>query len=212
MKKSGQLIFIDDSGDPGFKGATSSNFVMASAVFIEPEVATEVNKVISDFRRSIGWNDETEFKFRKTNKKIVKELLGLVQAYDFQVFAVYVDKSSYERILPVFDKEKLYNWTIKELLTIIPMNEAIVKIDGRSSREHRLRVASYLRHEINVNDHKIRKIKTEDSINDNLIQLADLVAGAINRSMHPEKTDARDYLDVINKKVAQIKRLDLSDK
>ena len=28
-----QLIFIDDSGDPGFKSVSSDNFVMAAALF-----------------------------------------------------------------------------------------------------------------------------------------------------------------------------------
>lgn len=213
MKKTGQLIFIDDSGDPGFKGTTSANFVMASAVFIRPEVATELNRHISDFRKSLGWQDEAEFKFRKTNKQIIKQLLSEICKYDFRVYAVYVDKSSCERMLPVFDREKLYNWTIKELLSIIPMNEAYVKIDGRSSKEHKLRVVSYLRREINTaQQHKIKKIKTEDSTKDNLIQLADLVAGSINRSMQQNKTDAQEYLTILKKKIATIQRLDLKNK
>ena len=71
-----QLVFIDDSGDPGFKaGASSNNFIMASAVFIDEKIATKVNCAISDFRRSLGWQDETEFKFRKTNKCIIKQRL-----------------------------------------------------------------------------------------------------------------------------------------
>ena len=207
-----QLIFIDDSGDPGFKGATSANFVMAAALFIEPKVATEINKAISDFRKSLGWQDEAEFKFRKTNKKIIKRLFNIVAKYDFKIYAVYVDKSSYKQILPVFDKEKLYNWTVKELLKIIPLDNAYVKIDGRASREHKRRISSYLRHEINIGERKIRQIKPEDSVKDNLIQLADLVAGSINRSFQSEKTDAGDYLALFKKKVAQIKRLDLNNK
>lgn len=212
MKNTGQLIFIDDSGDPGFKGATSNNFIMTSAVFIDPVIATEVNKVISNFRQSLGWQEETEFKFRKTNKQIIKQLLRAVCRYHFEVYAVYVDKSSYEGILPVFDREKLYNWTVKELLCIIPMDGALVKIDGRSSREHKLRIKSYLRHEINTGSRKIKSIKTEDSTKDNLIQLADLIAGAINRSMQPNKTDSKDYLAILETKIASIKRLDLKDK
>jgi len=213
MNTTGQLVFIDDSGDPGFKGATSSNFIMASAVFIEPQVATEVNKAISDFRQSLGWQEEAEFKFRKTNKQIIKQLLQTVCQYDFKVYSVYVDKSSYERMLPVFDREKLYNWTVKELLHIIPMNEAFVKIDGRSSKEHKLRIMSYLRHEINTTkQHKIKKIKTEDSVKDNLIQLADLIAGSINRAMQPNKTDSREYLAILENKIVAIQRLDLKDK
>ena len=208
-----QLVFIDDSGDPGFKaGASSNNFIMASAVFIDDKTATEVNRAISDFRRSLGWQDETEFKFRKTNKRIVRQLLEIVSNYEFQIYAVYVDKTSYERMLPVFDKEKLYNWTVKELLKIIPLNNAYVKIDGRSTKEHKRRISSYLRHEINTDERKIKEVKPEDSVKDNLIQLADIIAGSINRSMQPGKTDSNNYLATIKKNVVRIERLDLEDK
>lgn len=210
MKK--QLVFIDDSGDPGFQGATSANFVMASAVFVDSEVATEINKVISDFKKSLGWKEEVEFKFRKTNKKVIKELLRKVCHYDFKIYSVYVDKSSYTRMLPILDKEKLYNWTVKELLKIIPLENAYIKIDGRSSRGHKLRFSSYIRHEINTDGHKLREFKTEDSTKDNLIQLADLIAGSINRSLQINKTDAAEYISILAKKIAKIERLDLKDK
>lgn len=207
-----QLIFVDDSGDPGFRGATSSNFIMASAVFTSSEVATKLNDLIDEFRKSLGWQEEAEFKFRKTNKQIVKDLLEVVSKHDFEICAVYVDKSTYARILPVFDEEKLYNWTIKELLKTIPLNDASIVIDGRSTREYRLRTASYLRREINASSHKIIDIKTRDSAKDNLIQLADLIAGAINRSMQKDKTDSKTYYKIIKRNIASIKRLDLKNK
>lgn len=207
-----QLVFIDDSGDPGFRGATSPNFVMAAAVFVNKAMATKLNKAISDFRRSLGWQEGTEFKFRKTNKRIIKELLGLISGFDFDIYAVYVDKTSYKNMLSVIDQEKLYNWTIKELLKRIPLNEAIVKIDGRSDRQNRRRVASYLRREVNVGEKKIAKVGPENSVNDNLIQLADLIAGAINRSMLLDKTDAKEYISIIESHIVVLEKLDLGDK
>ena len=210
--KGKQLVFVDDSGDPGFKGATSKNFVMAAAVFVDSKEATMLNHKINEFRKSLGWSDEAEFKFRKTNKKIIKELLGIVSDFDFDVYVVFVDKSSYGRLLPVFDQEKLYNWTVKELLRRIPLEEAIVKIDGRSDKKDRRRVASYLRKEINVNGKKILKVGPEDSVNDNLIQLADLIAGAVNRSMLCDKTDANDYISIIESHIVVLERLDLGNK
>lgn len=212
MNKNKQLVFIDDSGDPGFRGATSSNFIMASAVFASAEVATELNNLIGSFRESLGWQEEAEFKFRKTNKQIIKTLLEAVSKYDFEIYAVYVDKNTFAKMLPVFDEEKLYNWTVKELLKTIPLNNASVIIDGRSTKEHKLRIASYLRHEINANEHKIMDIKTRDSVKDNLIQLADLIAGAVNRSMQKDKTDSKIYLNAIKKNIVSIERLDLRDK
>ena len=46
---------------------------------------------------------------------------------------------------------------------------------------------------------KISKVKFVDSKTDNLIQLADLVAGSILRSTQPDKTDSGDYLDILKK-------------
>jgi hypothetical protein len=37
-----QLVFIDDSGDPGIKPYSSSHFVMAAVVFADDLVAEEV--------------------------------------------------------------------------------------------------------------------------------------------------------------------------
>lgn len=207
-----QLIFIDDSGDPGFKGGSSANFVMSSAVFIDSAVATKVNLAISEFRKNLGWQDEAEFKFRKTNKTIIRQLLQIVCKYDFKIYAVYVDKSSYSKMLPMIDKEKLYNWTVKELLMTIPLDNAYVKIDGRSTREHKLRFASYIRREINIGSRKICSFRPEDSTKDNLVQLADLISGAINRSMQPQKTDSKDYIKILKPKIARIERLDLESK
>ena len=42
----------------------------------------------------------------------------MVARYDFEVYAVYMDKSSYGHLLPILNKEKLYVWAIKELLKI----------------------------------------------------------------------------------------------
>lgn len=205
-----QLVFIDDSGDPGFvKGVSSSNLLMAGALFIDPDVATRLNEEISTYRASLGWREDHEFKFRKATKEVKIHFLELANKYDFEVYAVYVDKKRFPNACQLADREKLYNWTAKELLKIMPLDEAYVKIDGRSSREHRLRVASYIRKEINVEVHKIKEIKTQDSVKDNLIQLADMIVGSINRSFQPEKTDAQVYIRIIKNKIVELKPLDL---
>lgn len=202
-----QLVFIDDSGDPGFKKVSSSNFVMAAALFMNPEVAMLLSKQITDYRESLGWRDNYEFKFTKIRKDIIVKLLKVVSEYDFQIYAAYVDKTGFRQTAPIIDKEKLYNWAIKELLSIIPLKEAKIEIDGRSSKQNMRRTATYLRREINRDGSKKLVIKFEDSVNDNLIQLADLIAGSINRSM-TDKTDSNVYIDIIKNKISKIKRID----
>lgn len=205
MKK--QLVFIDDSGDPGFKDISSDNFVVAAALFIDPDEATSLSERISEYRRSLGWRDDYEFKFAKIRKDIIVELLEMVARYDFQIYVVYVDKTTFRWTAPIIDKEKLYNWTIKELLAIMPITYAKIEIDGRSSKQNMRKTATYLRRELNSDKERKLEIKFEDSTSDNLIQLADLIAGSVNRSM-TKKTDAMTYISIIEDKIAKIKRID----
>lgn len=203
-----QLIFIDDSGDPGFKLVSSSNFVMAAAVFIDPEVAFSLSEHISEYRRSLGWRDDYEFKFAKIRKDIIINLLNMVTSYNFQIYAAYVNKSSLQYTAPIVDKEKLYNWTIKELLSTIPLANAKIEIDGRSSRQNMYHTATYLRRAINSDKSKKLTIKFEDSVDDNLIQLADIIAGSIHRYVDASKTDYATYMKIIKTKIVQLKRID----
>lgn len=203
-----QLVFIDDSGDPGFVcGVSSANLVLAGVLFADPAVATALNQAISEYRKSLGWRENHEFKFHNATRRVKLDFLKLVCQYNFKVYAVYVNKAAHPRAMQISDREKIYNWTMKELLRTMPLDNAYVKIDGRASREHRLKVMAYLRKEVNVDGCKIKEIKPQDSMKDNLIQLADMMVGAINRSFQPEKTDAMDYVRIIKRKIATIKEL-----
>lgn len=186
--------------------------MLAAALFIDPESAKLKNDVITEYRRSLGWRDMHEFKFRTTAKDIKLQFLEKVRKFPFEIYAVYLDKTEYPNVLNFSDDEKLYSWATKELLAIMPLAEAKVKIDGKDGKQHKLRVKTYIRKELNVESHKIADFDTEDSKRDNLIQLADIIAGSINRSFQTNKTDAEDYIRLIRKKVVKLKKLDLGVK
>jgi len=204
-----QLVFIDDSGDPGFKLHSSSRFVMACAVFMDDKVVEQVAKELQNLRKLKGWSNSAEFKFTKTRKDVIKELLQIVVKYDFKVSAVYIDKSDFSGITPIIDQSKLYNWTIKKLLETLPLKDARIRIDGRSSKEYMRKTSSYLRKELNKTSHKVLNVRFEDSRRNDLIQLADVIAGAINRSFQKDKTDNDEYLAIIKSKVDNIAKIQL---
>ena len=216
MKKSDQvnkqLVFIDDSGDPGFKKAASSSaFVMAGAVIINSETTLKINQEINRLRQELGWRENEEFKFHKSSRKVKLKFLETINKYDFQIYGVFVRKSNYSNVFQNINGEKLYNWTIKELLDIIPLYEASVKIDGKYGKKYKLILSTYIRRALNANIKKIGKFDIQDSQRDNLIQLADFVAGSINRSLQDDKTDAKDYIKIIRNKIIELKELDLND-
>lgn len=197
-----QLVFIDDSGDPGFKldRGSSKHFVIACIIFNDPLDAEEAALLIKKYRRGLGWRQDREFKFNKTKKSFVKELLAVVCTSTFTIRAICIDKSQVYSHELKNKQDSFYNYAIKEVLAKSQnLNKASIRLDGHSGREYKKSAITYLRREVNTHSPKIGKVKFVDSKTDNLIQLADLVAGSVLRSTQPDKTDGNDYLDILKK-------------
>ncbi len=203
------LIFIDDSGDPGFKlnKGSSKFFVIACVIFEDNLVAEEVALMMKKYRRELGWQDYREFKFNKTRKDYVKEVLRRVSKYSFTVRAILVDKEKIYSNELRNKQDSFYNYVIKEVLSKIPnLNQTKVYLDGHSGRQYKKMALSYFKKQINVDSKRISKFQFVDSKTNNLIQLADLVAGSIYRSCQLDKTDRDDYLKIIEAKIDNIWR------
>jgi hypothetical protein len=100
----------------------------------------------------------------------------------FSVRAIVVDKSRIYSDNLRENKEQFYNFFVKSLLQ--HDNNALagakVKIDGSGDREFKRELAAYLKRESAAG--KIISVKFAESHRNNLIQLADMVVGAIARS------------------------------
>lgn len=202
-----QLVFVDDSGDPGFKKHSSRYFVIACVWYTNTYAAETMARTIQSFRGSKGFSEASEFKFRKTKKSVIKEFLELVEKYDFTIDAVYIDKTEFHGIFTLTDQSKLYRWTIQQLLQGLNLENARIRIDGRSNKAYMRDTSTYLRRELNATTRKIKDIRFEDSQRNDLIQLADIIAGAINRSLQKSKPDHLDYLAIVARKVATIRKI-----
>ena len=78
--------------------------------------------------------------------------------------AVYIDKSELSEIVPVIDQSTLYNWTVKKLLETLPLKDARIRVDGRSSKQHMRKTSSYLRKELNKRSHKVLNVRQVEMI------------------------------------------------
>lgn len=207
MTSKRQLVFIDDSGDPGFKlnAGSSSHFVIACVIFDDNLDAEEVSLIIKKYRRELGWPDHREFKFNKTNKDIVAELLQRVANSNFRIRAICMDKSIIHSPALRNKQESFYNYTIKEVLSKTnDLNEADVRLDGHAGREYKRSATAYLKREINSSSTKISRVKFVDSHKDSLIQLADLAAGSIMRSFQTNKSDSHRYREILKKRIEDV--------
>lgn len=207
MPTSKQLVFIDDSGDPGFKlgKGSSSHFVIACVIFDDPLDAEETALVIKKYRRSLGWADYREFKFNKTSKKYIRELLAAVSRCNFRIRAICINKSLIYSSELKGKQDSFYNYAIKLVLEKSgSLDKADVRLDGHAGREYKRMAITYLRREVNTNSNKVSKVRFVDSGTNVLIQLADLVAGSILRSTQAGKTDHAEYMKLIEGKVEDV--------
>jgi hypothetical protein len=178
-----QLIFIDDSGDPGLppKRMISRYFLLAGVFFGDSMDAELVSASLKILKRDMGWQQEHEFKFNNNNHVQKEKFFKAIRKYGFSVRVVVVDKMNY---CPPTRKEAdvFYNFMLRELLQDFPdVKNARVYIDGGGGKNYRRRSGSYLRQELNKTTTRIGEIKFVDSKTDVLVQLVDMIAGAVRR-------------------------------
>ncbi|NIM46806.1 MAG: DUF3800 domain-containing protein [Candidatus Aenigmarchaeota archaeon] len=206
-----QLVFIDDSGDPGFKieKGSSKTFVIACIIFDDYLEAEKAAVVIKELRRSLKFPETTEFRFNKSSKKTRLAFLNEVSKYKFRTRAIVMEKSIIRSGELKRKKETFYQFAIKMVLkhNFGTIKNARVKLDGHGERIFRRKMTTYLRKELNTAERKIiDNLKFVDSRNNVLIQLADIVAGSINRSFDKTKTDHKLYLNILkrNKRIEDV--------
>jgi len=203
------IVFIDDSGDPGFKIAKGSSrvFVICCVIFDDELEAEKTAVKIKELRRRLKKSDRFEFKFNKCSREIRVEFLKTVVSSKFRIRAIVMPKEKIYSEELRRSKESFYNFTIKMVLkhNAGTVKDARVRLDGKGDRLFRQKLLVYLRRNLNTRERKVVKnIRFRDSRKDVLIQLADMVAGAINRSFQTEKTDANIYLGIIKSRVEDI--------
>lgn len=200
------LVFIDDSGDAGFKlGKGSSNFFIICAVIFDDNLEAEKTALaIKELRREIFKRDDVEFKFHKSRKKTKKIFLERIKKFKFRIRCLVVDKSILYSPELRRNKDSFYGYIIKTMLKY--SNDTIfnakIRIDGGGDRAFRRSFITYLRRELNSKEKKILlNCKMINSKSDALIQMADMIAGTIHRSYQKDKADSGIYRNIIKKHI-----------
>lgn len=197
------LVFIDESGDGGFKvqKGASRNFVIALVIFEDDLDAEETALIIKKFRRSIGKPDYFEFKFNKISKEYRVGFLNAVKNCKFKIRAIIIQKEKIYSPVLRNSKDKFYNFVIKEVLEKSNhlIKNARIRLDGLGERQFKRNLVTYLRKNLNSESKSVMKnLKFRNSKNDVLIQLADMVAGSISKYYDHEKTDSKHYKKIID--------------
>jgi uncharacterized protein DUF3800 len=195
----------DEAGDVSlnFEKGASRYFVPA---FIATQSPDALRETIADLRESLGLRETHEFKFHKmTSAEIRNEVFSTLAHADFEAWALIVDKTRLPKIFETTESIEIYTHFITELLGIIPFElqkDATLILDEFGSipdLRTELRRTMIKRHIPRL----FKRVIVRSSHRESLIQVADLVAGAIMRRDTQNDSDA---FDTISRK---IKRLEL---
>ena len=192
------LIFIDESGDTGFKLKTASSrfFVLTIVIFDDLETAEEANQAIKDLHTELKFSDDKEFKFSTgTSNKFKVEFLQKLAKYKFRYRSIVIDKQKLSKVDPKNPEDSLYTLVTDQLFLRAQdrIQNASLFVD-RTAQSKRFiqKFNTYLKRKLNTDMRKlIGEVRHKDSKSNNLLQLADMVCGAIYRKYN--KKDDKFY-------------------
>ena len=200
------LVFIDDSGDAGFKldKGSSRFFVIALVIFDDELEAEKVAVTIKELRRRLDFPEDMEFKFFKSKNSTREAFLKSIAPFKFRVRCLVIDKAQIHSEELRNSKNSFYSYIIKTVLKHSDGSilDAKIKIDGSGDRIFRRNFLTYLRRELNIGDRKVMDhCRLVDSQSNVLIQMADMIAGTIRRSYDEDKSDGVELKKIIRKHI-----------
>jgi hypothetical protein len=181
------LVFIDESGDPGFKlnRGSSPVFVASMVVFRDGDEARRAQGLIADLRQEL--RIEPEFKFNKSSYDTRDAFFEAVRHCSFRVRCVVVRKAVIHSDNLRTKKESFYKFFMRMMMQHDGgvLRDAKIVIDGSGDREFKRQFRTFLRN--HLPRECMRKLDLKDSVRDPLIQLADMTAGAVARSYRSDR-------------------------
>lgn len=199
-------IFIDDSGDGGFKfeSGSSSHLIMAACVFRDP---LEIEKLKTKMIGCAAKNGlKTEFKYTRTKERAKDCFFSCTDDVKYSVRAISIDKRLIYSGKLRSSPSALKSYAIRQLLSkgFGTIRDAKVVIDGQDTKAFGITDADYLMDMANrAHPGTLRKVAYDDSKNNVGIQLADMVAGAINRGVRTHKAADPKHLQIIRPRTWQ---------
>lgn len=187
----------DESGDPSFnfgKGA-SRYFVIAVVATSAPD---ELRGALEDLRQNLNLTNGYEFGFHKLASKKLRDhvFMALAQA-NFEAWAILVDKTVLGDAFKAMSGLDLYLFFVTELIQHIPERK---RFDGTLILDefgYPDQTKDELKRILKARNipHGFRRISIRRSQSEPLIQVADLIGGAIWRRDTRNDTGAYEILE-----------------
>jgi hypothetical protein len=199
------LVFLDESGDTGRKldQGSSAYFVVSLVLFLDNDEALACDQRIGLLRKELALDGSYEFHFSNNAKRVRLAFLEAVNPYSFTFITVCVNKDPQKLYGDGFKtKSSFYKYACQMAFTnALPyLDAATVIIDRSGNATFQGELRKYLRNKLqDHNRQRIKKMKSQQSHSNNLLQLADYCVGVSNRKIQLKK-DWKDYYKYLNSK------------
>lgn len=200
MDKNLTLTFAgDEAGDVSvaFDKGASRFFVVA---VIATPVPNELRNVLAKLKTEAGLSESFEFSFHHLSKPLRERTLVTLADTKFEGWAIIVDKTNLSDAFKVMRRYEFYLFFVTELLKQIPSDKregATLILDEYGSAEQ---LYTELKRYMKARDipRHFKRIQIRRSKSEPLIQVADLVAGALLRR---DNTGDVEAFEMIEKKL-----------
>lgn len=190
-------VYIDDSGCGGFKvgQGSTSHLVMAAVVFRSTAHITDVVQRIDACSER---NRRTkEFHYSEMKKRHADCFFECIGPATFDVRAIVIDKTRIHSEFLRSSPSAFKSYAIRQLLTKNwgQIRDAKVFVDGQDTKAFGIDDAKYLHRMVNSESPgTISQVRFVDSAKSRPIQLADMIAGAINRANRTHRPSDNKHL------------------
>ena len=197
----------DEAGDVSFafdKGATRY-FVVAAIATSDPD---RLRQLLADLRQTSGLPHEYEFKFNALSSTALRRrVFASLSAADFEAWAVIVDKTTLSDPFKVMRGLEVYVYFVTELIQLIPPEKragaTLILDEFGSASQLRLELRRFMTAR-NI-PRQFKRVLMKRSRSEGLIQIADLMAGAVLRRDARRDTEAYDLIAPKLKRVLEFR-------
>ena len=183
-------------GKPG----SSRFFVVTAVLFEDNEEADNCDRRINELREELRLSENFEFHFNSCSDRFRTRFLEVVAGSNFFYHSIVLNKTrlwgegfKYRDSFYKYAAGLVFENAKSRLLN------AKVVLDECGNREFRNQLSKYLKRRMNDGNRVlIKKVKMEPSHSNNLLQLADMICGAVFRSFDFTKPERLRFRRLIN--------------
>ncbi len=198
-----RYIFLDESGELGFKSSSSKYFIITLLSCDEDEIYF-IRRIIKKVRAKIikkKMKKHPEFKGNNSTDKIRTSVLQRFEKTKSEIFVIILEKSKVYEYLKD-KKNKLYNYISNLIINECSLEDNYVNLvvdKSKTNRSLREDFDNYIRKNINQkNDNCNLKIIHENSQKEECLQVLDFISWSIFRNY--EHNDSR-FMEIIKNKI-----------